>query len=312
MACTLPRPPPWQALGRGGIERTRTCRRPRRERGRQPPCAWSASWRRPPVAACSGASGGPSASATSAAPSRAIPTSPSWLPTASPAGSTATWPAMLIGGVERPPAPDPAPAGHGRRGRPLRLPRGPARAPPPDRAVRRHHDLRHDGAGGGRGGPGAPGAPPGQGHRTRRPPVLGGRSRAGDLHPRGRDLELPGLLAALRFPDPRPRASATSTTRRWRPSPSTSARSGRRARSTRPRATSCACGPALRRARRPAQARDWLVARRGRQPERARRVLVGGGGGRRRCCRAGPAASSASPWPRPVDFAASTPSPSRR
>ncbi len=104
---------------------------------------------------------------------------------------------MLIGGVERAAAPDPAPAGHGRRGRPLGLPRRSARAAPPHRAIRGHHDLWHDGPGRRSGGPGAAGAPAGQGHLPRRPQVLGGRSGAGDLHPRGGGLELPGLLAAL-------------------------------------------------------------------------------------------------------------------
>ena len=46
---------------------------------------------------------------------------------------------------------------------------------------------------GGRSGhrPGAAGPPPGQGCGPRRPPLLGRRSRAGHLHPRGRGVQLP-------------------------------------------------------------------------------------------------------------------------
>ncbi len=108
---------------------------------------------------------------------------------------------------------------------------GPARPSAADGGIRRHHDVR-DGR-----------------TRRRRPsprcdrvhrrvkgtapdgrPYSAGRPRAGDVHPRGRGVELPRLVPALR-PRPLGPRSATATTTRWRPWRSPSARSGSRVRS---------------------------------------------------------------------------------
>ena len=95
-------------------------------------------------------------------------------------------------------APEPPPAGHGRRGRPLRLPRRPVGPAAADRALPRRHDLRHRGAG----RPGlrdrASRAPAGPRHRPRRPPVRRQRSPPPDLGPHRGGRQLPGRLPALR------------------------------------------------------------------------------------------------------------------
>ena len=196
-ACTLPRPAV-ASFSCGGDACIRTCRRPRRERGRDStaPGRWAGGpgpWRH-----------GAQRPAGHRHRRRArrdlavIPTRPSRRPTGSPGGSTPTCPpcssaassALLLQTLH--PLAMAGVADHsGYRDDPLGRLRRTAQ-------FVGHHDLRHDGPGRRGGGPGAAGAPAGQGHLPRRPQVLGGRSRAGDLHPRGGGLELPGLLAALR------------------------------------------------------------------------------------------------------------------
>ena len=61
--------------------------------------------------------------------------------------------------------------------------------------------------------------------------LLGRRPRAGDVHPRGRGLELPGVVAALRDRGRSPPRTATATTRRSRPWRWRSGRPGPRVRS---------------------------------------------------------------------------------
>ena len=151
-------------------------------------------------------------------------------------------------------------------------PLGPAAA---DGGVRRHDDLRDGRRGGGRHRPGAAGPPPGQGDRARRAAVLGGRSRAGDVHPRGRGLELPGLVAALRAAGPSRPRSATATTRRSRRWRWPSGRPGRRARPTRCESYLLRMRPELYAGPQAKAARDWLVRGVARRPgERAVYSLV--------------------------------------
>ena len=114
-----------------------------------------------------------------------------------------------------------------------------------------------------------------QGHGARRAALLGGRPRAGDLHPRGRGLELPGLGPALRAP--------AAHTRGVRPLLRGGGPRGARPRgqlgaplgAPRWRATCCGCGPSSTPARRPARPRDWLLRGVARRPgERAVYSLV--------------------------------------
>ena len=122
-----------------------------------------------------------------------------------------------------PAPPEPAPAGHGRRGRPLRLPRRPVGAAAADRPLPRRHDLRHRGPG----RPGlrdrAPRAPAGPRHRPGRPPLRRQRSPPADLGPHRRGRQLPGRLPALRRATHGPRPSRTPTSATWPASPSRSA-----------------------------------------------------------------------------------------
>ena len=162
-----------QALAVAVAEPGRTRRRAGRRRRRRPAAPRRRAGRHRPAATWRATSGGPSASGRSRPP---IATDPdeAYLPPGGMARRVhADLPAMLIGGVERAAAADAAPAGHGRRGRALGLPGGPAGPAAPDRVVRRHHDLRHGGRGGGGHRPGPAGASPGQGHR----PPTAGRTR---------------------------------------------------------------------------------------------------------------------------------------
>ena len=210
----------------------------------------------------------------------------------------------------RAPAPDAAPARHGGRGGALQLSGGPAGPPAPDGVLRRHDDLRHGGPGRGGHRPGAAGPPPRQGHRPRRAALLGRRPRAGDLHPRGRGGQLPGLVTALRAPALDPRrvrpllrgGGAGGAGTRGDLGPALVGRGGELPPAAAARALRRSAGQSG-----PGLAPAW----RGPAAERARRLLASWWRPPSASCRGGPAGSSGSPSP-DRSTCSSTPRRSRR
>lgn len=102
-----------------------------------------------------------------------------------------------------------APARASRRVGPLELSRRPARTPGPDRTVCGRHHVWQPTRCAGAHRPRKDHPRPRARHRARWPAVLGQRPRPAHLGTRGRDVELPGGLSALRGCQPERRAAGS-------------------------------------------------------------------------------------------------------